>query len=52
LHEVGCALYIKYRYNQVVIDNFLGYEFVGAERKQLLKERMSTFVKEVQKLTT
>ena len=52
LHEVGCALYIKYRYNEVVVDNFQGGEFVGAERKQPLKERISTFVKEVQKLTT
>ena len=51
LHEVGCALYIKYRYNQAVVDNFLGDEFVGAERKQPLKERMATSVKEVQKLT-
>jgi hypothetical protein len=30
LHEVGCALYIKYRCNQDVVDNFLGDEFVGA----------------------
>ena len=51
LHEAGCALYIKYRYNQVVVDNFLGDEFIGAERKQPLKERMATSVKEVQKLT-
>jgi hypothetical protein len=35
-----------------VVDNFLGDEFVGAERKQPLKERMSISVKEVQKLTT
>ena len=33
LHEAGCALDIKYRYNQVVVDNFLGDEFVSAERK-------------------
>jgi hypothetical protein len=51
LHEAGCALYIKYRYNQAVVDIFLGDEFVGAERKQPLKERMATSVKEVQKLT-
>ena len=51
LHEAGCALYIKYRYNQAVVDNFLGDEFVGAERKQPLKERMATSVKEVQKQT-
>jgi hypothetical protein len=52
LHEAGCALYIKYRYNQAVVDNFLGDVFVGAKRKQPLKERMATSVKEVQKLTT
>jgi len=51
LHEVGCALYIKYRYNQTVVDNLLGDEFIGAERNQPLKERMATSVKEVQKLT-
>ncbi len=51
LHEAGCALYIKYRYNQAVVDIFLGHEFVGVERKQPLKERMATSVKEVHKLT-
>ena len=51
LHEAGCAIYKKYRYNQVVVDNFLGDEFVGAERKQPLKKRMTTSVKEVHKLT-
>ena len=51
LHEAGCALYIKYMYNQAVVDNFLGDKFVGAERKQPFKERMATSVKEVQKLT-
>ncbi len=44
-------MYIKYRYIQAVVDNFLGDEFVGAERKQPLKERMATSVKEVQKQT-
>jgi hypothetical protein len=33
LHEVDCALYIKYKYNQAVVDHFVGDEFVGAERK-------------------
>ena len=51
LHEAGCAIYIKYRYNQVVLDNFLGDEFVDAERKQPLKKGMAISVKEVQKLT-
>ncbi len=44
-------MYIKYRYNQVVVDNFWGDEFVGAKMKQPLKERMATTVKEVQKPT-
>ncbi len=51
LHEAGCALYIRHRYNQAVVDNFLGDEYVGAERKQPLKERMAASVKEVQKLS-
>jgi hypothetical protein len=50
LHEVGCALYIRHRYNQVVVDNFVGDEFIGAERKQPLKDRVKTSVKEVHKL--
>ena len=29
LHEAGCALYIKYRYNQAVVDNFLRDEFTA-----------------------
>ncbi len=44
-------MYINYRYNHVVVDNFLGHEFVEAERKQPLKERMATLVKEMQKQT-
>ena len=51
MHEVGCAVHIKLRYNQAVVDNFLGDEYVGTKRKQALKERMATSVKEVQKLT-
>ena len=51
LHEAGCALYIRHRYNQAVVDNFLGDEYAGAERKQPLKERMAASVKEVQKLS-
>ncbi len=51
LHEVGFALYIKHMCNQAVVDNYLGDKYVGAERKQPLKERMATSVKEVQKLS-
>jgi hypothetical protein len=51
LHEASCAMYIRHMYNQVVFDNFLGDEYVGAERKQPLKERMAASVKEVHKLS-
>jgi hypothetical protein len=51
LHEAGCALYIWHKYNEAVVDNFLDDEYVGAERKQPLKERMAASVKEVQKLS-
>ena len=47
LHEDGCAMYIRHMYNHVVVENFMGGEYVGAERKQPLKERMATSVKEV-----
>jgi hypothetical protein len=50
LHEVVCALYIRHKYNQAVVDNFVGDEYVGSERKLPLKERIATSVKEVQKL--
>ncbi len=36
---------------QAIVDNFLGDEYVEAERKQPLKERMATSVKEVHKLS-
>ncbi len=50
LHEAACALYIRHTYNQSVVDNFVGDEYVRSERKLPLKERMATLVKEVQKL--
>ena len=37
-------------YNHAVVDNFLGDEYVGAEQKQPLTERMMTSVKRVEKL--
>jgi hypothetical protein len=51
LHEAGCALYIRHTYNQVVVENFVGDEFVGAERKLPLKDTMLTYMKKVQKLS-
>ncbi len=47
LHEASCALYIRHRYNQAVVDNLMGDEHVGAERKHPLTEWMATSVKEV-----
>ncbi len=51
LHEVACTLYIRHNYNQAVVDNFVGDEYLGSERKLPLKERMATSVKEAQKLS-
>ncbi len=51
MHEASCALYIRHKYNQADVDNFLGDEFVGAERKLPLKDMMATSVKEVKKLS-
>jgi hypothetical protein len=48
---MAVSLYIKHRYNQTVVDNFLGYKYVGAERMQPLKERIVTSLKVVQKLS-
>ena len=42
---------MRHMYNQAVVDNFLGDEYVGAERNQPLKERMAASVKEVHKLS-
>ena len=42
---------IRHKYNQTVVDNFVGDEYVGSEGKRPLKERMATSVKEVQKLS-
>ena len=50
LHEAACALYIRHKYNQAAMDNFVGDEYVGSERKLPLKEKISSSVKEVQKL--
>ncbi len=52
VHETGCALHIMRNCNQtIMVDNFSGDEYVGTERKYLLKETMATSVKEVHKLT-
>ena len=47
----GCALYMRHMYNQAIVDNFIGDEYVVAERKQPLMKRMATSVKEVQRLS-
>jgi hypothetical protein len=51
LHEASCALYIRHKYNHDVVDNSVCNEFIGAERKLHLKDRMKTSVKEVHKLS-
>ena len=50
-NEAACALYIRHKYNQTVVDQFVGDEYFGADRSVVLKERMATAVKEVQKLS-
>ena len=47
LLEVACALNIRHKYNQAVVDNFVVDEYVGSERKLPIKERMANSVKEV-----
>ena len=49
MHEAACAHYIRHKYNQAVVNNFVGDVYVGSERKLSLMERMATSVKEVQK---
>jgi hypothetical protein len=43
-------MYIRHHYNPAVVKNFLGDEFFGAGRLTLMKERMRTSAKDVQKL--
>ncbi len=51
VHEASCALYIRHKYNQAVVDAFVGDEYFGAVRSVGLNERMGTVVKTVQKLS-
>ncbi len=51
VNEAACALYIRHKYNHAVVDAFVGDEYFGADRSVALKERMSTAVKTVQKLS-
>ena len=51
IHEASCALYIRQKYNQSVIDAFIGDEYFGADRSVVLKKRMGSAVKTVQKLS-
>jgi len=51
VHEAVCTLYIRHKYNQSVVDAFVGDEYFGANSFVVLKERMSTTVKTVQKLS-
>jgi hypothetical protein len=47
LHEAACALYIRKKKNQAVVDSFQGDEYVGSKRNDTMKARMKTSVKEV-----
>jgi hypothetical protein len=51
MNEAGAALYVQYKYNSAVADNFAGDEFFAADRKLDMKARMKASVKEVQKLS-
>ena len=50
IHEASCALYIRHKYNQAVVDAFVGDEYFGADCSVVLKERMGAAVKIVKKL--
>jgi len=47
IHEASCALYIRHKYNQAVVDAFVGDEYFGADRSVVLKENMGAAVKTV-----
>jgi hypothetical protein len=51
VHEAACALYIRRKYNQSVVDAFVGDEYFGADKSVVLQERMGTTVKTVQKMS-
>ncbi len=47
LHEAACSLYIRHKYNQAVMDSFLGDKYFGLERDDTMKVRMKASLKEV-----
>ena len=51
IHEASCALYIRHKYNQAVVNAFVGDEYFGADRFVVLKERMGLAVRTFQKLS-
>ncbi len=48
IYEASFALYIRHKYNQAVVDAFVGDEYFGANRSVVMKERMGSAVKTVQ----
>jgi hypothetical protein len=44
-------LYIRYKYNKAVEENFVGDDFFGADRKLPLKQRIRASVKEMRKVS-
>jgi hypothetical protein len=49
VHAASCSLFIMHKYNQAVVDAFVGDEYFGADKSVGLKERMNTAVKTVRK---
>jgi len=50
VHEVACAFYIRHKYNQSVVEAFMGDEYFGANRSVVLRERTGRTVKTMQKV--
>jgi hypothetical protein len=51
LSEAGSALYVLHTYNAAVAGDFVGDEFIGAERSLDLRAWMRASVREVRKLS-
>jgi hypothetical protein len=51
IHEAACALYIRHKYNHVVVDAFVGDEYFVTDRSVVLKEKMGAVVKTLHKLS-
>jgi hypothetical protein len=45
LLEATCASYIRHKYNQAMVDAFVGGEYSGADRSVIQKDGMGTAIK-------